>query len=207
MKCPSGICIEKSLHMCDGQDDCGDGFDESVNLCGHLECPGYSFQCASGSCISKQLVCNGKADCFDGTDEAPLLCNTTTDPLVVTTSHPLVVQTGCPLPTEERPILTNIHGNQLTPPITRGTVKFSCNQGFFLVGSTSSVCSNRQWSVQVPKCVSEYRSHDLGAGISDLITVISPRILRLLASLDGPLEGSAAWLLDDAHVRAKWPED
>lgn len=173
MKCPLGNCIDKSRHMCDGKDDCGDGFDESVSLCGHLECPGYSFQCASGSCISSQLICNGHADCFDGTDEAPLLCNTTGEPQLVTTFRPPIPQEGCPLPqNDEQPILKNKQGIQLTPPITRGRVMFSCKKGFFLVGSTEGVCVNKKWSVPaVPTCMSKYRSQ-LTAGISDLITVL-----------------------------------
>lgn len=161
LKCPSGICIDKSQFLCDGQDDCGDGsgYDESVRLCGHLECPGYSFKCASGSCISSQLVCNGKADCFDGTDEAPLLCNTTAGPPVPMANNPPVEQLGCALPLgEERPILKDVHGNVLTPPIVRGTVKFYCKSGYFREGPESSHCANRKWSVHVvPKCVSEYR--------------------------------------------------
>ncbi|KAM8705592.1 hypothetical protein ACLKA7_009969 [Drosophila subpalustris] len=158
IKCPSGICIDKFRFLCDGHDDCGDGsgFDESVTLCGHLECPGYSFKCASGSCISSQLICNGKNDCFDGTDEAPLLCNTTSvakkdpsDPL------PQPDQVGCPLPFgDERPIITDLRGNVLTPPIVRATVKFACNSGYFLEGGESSHCANRKWSLPVvPKCV------------------------------------------------------
>ena len=158
MKCPSGICIEKSKFLCDGQDDCGDGngFDESVTLCGHIECPGYAFKCASGGCISSQLTCNGKSDCFDGSDEAPLLCNTTSSPTQTT----IVIQTdqlGCPLPFgDELPILKDQHGTYLKPPVIKATVYFSCNPGFALVGAETSRCANRQWSLPVvPKCVSK----------------------------------------------------
>lgn len=61
-KCPSGICLDKSNFLCDGKDDCADGtgFDESVELCGHMECPAYSFKCGTGGCISGSLSCNGK---------------------------------------------------------------------------------------------------------------------------------------------------
>ncbi|EDV93709.1 modular serine protease [Drosophila grimshawi] len=155
IKCPSKICIDKTKYLCDGKDDCGDGYDESVTLCGHLDCPGYSFKCANGACISKTLACNGKNDCFDGTDEAPLLCNTTSRPEKDIPLPESRDQLGCPLPyIEERPILKDRSGTILQPPIVRATVYFSCHPGHFLEGPESSHCANRQWSLHiVPKCV------------------------------------------------------
>ncbi|XP_017039627.1 modular serine protease [Drosophila ficusphila] len=156
-KCPSGICLDKGNFLCDGKDDCADGtgFDESVELCGHMECPAYSFRCGTGGCISGSLSCDGKNDCFDGSDEAPLLCNTTkkvTTPVPVET--PLEHQ-GCPLPIgDERPILTGNGNRILNGPITRGTVRFSCKQGFVLEGEESSYCAKNKWSTNtIPKCV------------------------------------------------------
>ncbi|XP_030565141.1 modular serine protease [Drosophila novamexicana] len=183
IKCLSGICIDKSKYLCDGKDDCGDGngFDESVMMCGHIECPGYAFKCASGGCISNQLTCNGKTDCFDGSDEAPLLCNTTGKP----SEQPLVEPTdqlGCPLPFgDEQPILKDHHGTYLTPPIIRATVYFSCNPGYVLEGAESSHCANRKWSLPiVPKCVkycdslrnSSGHSNNLFSGYSTRATCI-----------------------------------
>ncbi|ALC45275.1 modSP, partial [Drosophila busckii] len=157
IKCPSGICIDKSKYLCDGHDDCGDGsgFDESVELCAHMECPGYSFKCASGSCIASQLVCNNASDCFDGSDEAPLLCNTTGVSTQPTIKDTPIDQIGCPLPLgEERPIVKDRDQRLITPPIIRGTVYFHCNPGYFLQGPESSHCANRKWgSPIVPKCV------------------------------------------------------
>lgn len=179
-------------------------------MCGHLECPGYSFKCASGSCISSQLVCNGKTECFDGSDEAPLLCNTTGGPPVPMTNNPPVEQIGCALPLgEERPILKDVHGNVLTPPIVRGTVKFYCKSGYFREGPESSHCANRKWSVHVvPKCVSEYRPSTTLTELCDLYQSVfyTVRVLRRFARLCRLLEGSTAGLLYNAHVCAQWSE-
>ncbi|KAH8382143.1 hypothetical protein KR009_002063, partial [Drosophila setifemur] len=158
IKCPSGICLDKSA-LCDGKDDCGngDGFDETVELCAHMECPGYSFTCGTGGCISGSLTCNGENDCFDGSDETAKLCNTTVQvsrPSTVTSAVNAQSLLGCPLPTsEERPIPLNQNNQTLSGPIIRGNVRFSCHKGHHLVGEESSYCANKKWSVEVPKCV------------------------------------------------------
>ncbi|KAH8306107.1 hypothetical protein KR018_001663 [Drosophila ironensis] len=165
IKCPSGICIDKRNTLCNGKDDCGDGtgFDESVALCGHMECPGYSFQCGTGGCISGSEICNGKNDCFDGSDEAPKLCNTTeTRPRPATngpTGATVISQSQgpCPLPPgDERPIVMDRNNRLLTEPIPRGAVSFSCpaNSGYYLEGELHGQCTKSGWSPpEVPKCV------------------------------------------------------
>ncbi|KAH8236642.1 hypothetical protein KR026_007364, partial [Drosophila bipectinata] len=158
IKCPSGICIDKSV-LCDGKDDCfdGTGFDESVDLCGHMECPGYSFKCGTGSCISSKLMCNGENDCFDGSDEAPRLCNTTTQPsrpATVTTVVGPSTKPGCTLPAgDERPIIKDKQNRILTDPVPRGFVSFSCQTGYVLEGDETGYCSVKSWSNEVPRCV------------------------------------------------------
>ncbi|XP_071403359.1 low-density lipoprotein receptor-related protein 1B-like, partial [Centroberyx affinis] len=61
-------CIPLNLR-CNGQDDCGDGEDETD--CPESTCSPEQFQCkASMHCISKLWVCDEDPDCADGSDEA-----------------------------------------------------------------------------------------------------------------------------------------
>lgn len=66
--CPQTfICISKDW-LCDGDDDCGDFFDETH--CGErLNCSSDQFECQNGLCIQKSWVCDGENDCRDYSDE------------------------------------------------------------------------------------------------------------------------------------------
>ncbi|XP_069812693.1 low-density lipoprotein receptor-related protein 1B-like, partial [Dendropsophus ebraccatus] len=69
--CNNKMCIPKQF-LCDHDDDCGDGSDESLE-CGYRQCAPDEFMCADGRCLLNfQWQCDGDYDCPDGSDEAPL---------------------------------------------------------------------------------------------------------------------------------------
>lgn len=62
-------CIHNSW-KCDGDTDCPDGSDESVQVCGIAQaCRSDQFTCDNGECIPGHLQCSGSSECSDGSDE------------------------------------------------------------------------------------------------------------------------------------------
>ncbi|XP_065219340.1 modular serine protease-like [Planococcus citri] len=72
--CGNGQYIDKSL-TCDGIKDCVDGSDETLNLCGNLTCPSYTYKCNYGACVEQRAKCDGRIDCVDQSDESASVCD------------------------------------------------------------------------------------------------------------------------------------
>lgn len=70
--CGSGRCVPLPA-LCDGADDCGDGWDETPRLCAPTRavpaCAASEFRCGDGRCVLQAWRCDGSADCSDGSDE------------------------------------------------------------------------------------------------------------------------------------------
>uniref|UniRef100_A0A8C8DU13 Very low density lipoprotein receptor n=1 Tax=Oryzias sinensis TaxID=183150 RepID=A0A8C8DU13_9TELE len=63
-------CVPKRWH-CDGEPDCEDGSDESLEICHMRTCRVNEFSCGAGTtqCIPVSWKCDGEKDCDNGDDE------------------------------------------------------------------------------------------------------------------------------------------
>eukprot|EP01084_Bolivina_argentea_P289581 497288_1 len=74
-ECNNGACIHVE-HVCNYEDNCGDGSDEIESFCVDWICHSDThWKCDDGYCIWLDKVCNGVEFCADGSDETDTLCN------------------------------------------------------------------------------------------------------------------------------------
>lgn len=77
--CPSGefMCANRKclaiVHVCDGDDDCGDGSDE-LKCTSPLTCGPNHLRCNTSECVPLIWSCDGDPDCSDSSDEGPERC-------------------------------------------------------------------------------------------------------------------------------------
>lgn len=132
-ECKNKKCVPTQW-ICDHTDDCGDGSDESPDLCSNFKTSSvfttnvpceHGFRCKSGHCIDMSLVCNGEENCYDGSDENGA-CNISCNKFHNPCSH------GC-IKTPSGPICT-------------------CNKGYKLSGDGQNCLDIEECKAHPPAC-------------------------------------------------------
>ncbi|XP_070532867.1 CUB and sushi domain-containing protein 1-like [Ptychodera flava] len=125
-QCSDGTCISTS-QRCDYFADCS-GRDDEIGCA----CALGDFTCGDGSCLSASRLCDGFRDCPNNDDE--ISCSTTPAAIGCSDPGPLA------------------NGYQTGSFLDGGTLQFSCNSGYTLVGAAVVVCISGVWSTTIPTC-------------------------------------------------------
>ncbi|UJR19711.1 hypothetical protein I4U23_022845 [Adineta vaga] len=81
LKCDSGLLCLDYRNICDGRQQCTDGWDEeNCDLLEFNECEEEEYRCLNGMCIPEEFFLDGQQDCMDHSDEqvkSPTNCRLT----------------------------------------------------------------------------------------------------------------------------------
>ncbi|KAM8704427.1 hypothetical protein ACLKA7_008951 [Drosophila subpalustris] len=151
LRCDGKTCLKWS-QICNGDRDCKDGTDESLELCAYGACPPNSFRCENGACINRKRFCNREIDCADGSDEIPDLCSKAHKPKDDGKILPSEIwsPSGCALtPVAGMHVADYFSDFSYRPDAVlplKSVVSMTCDKDYEIYGTSIKKCDNYEWS-------------------------------------------------------------